>query len=238
MKVTVLGMNGPFPAAGGACSGYLVQAGDTLIQLDMGTGTLAALSKLCAPENLTALVFSHWHFDHCSDVLPLLYRLSPDKPLDVYGPMDDLSPVRQILAAMPQVRLHTLAAGETVTIGQLELCVFTARHPVPAVMYRISDGANTLAYTGDTNTTPDLPALAEKADLLLADGLFTDELWAEGKPHLSARQVAELARSARAKAVVITHLNPQIDPETLLKEARTARLDVQLAYCGAVYTVG
>ena len=75
MKVTVLGMNGPFPAAGGACSGYLVQAGETLVQLDMGTGTLAALTKLCAPESLTAIVFSHWHFDHCSDVLPLIFRM-------------------------------------------------------------------------------------------------------------------------------------------------------------------
>lgn len=237
MKVTVLGMNGPFPAAGGACSGYLVQAGETLVQLDMGTGTLAALTKLCAPESLTAIVFSHWHFDHCSDVLPLLYRLSLAAPLDVWGPEDDTSPVRGILAAMPQVKLHTLHAGDRVQIGDIALEVFTARHPVPALMYRLCADKKTLAYTGDTNTTPDLPALADKADLLLADGLFPESMWAEGKPHLSAKQVAELARDAGAKRVVITHLNPQIDPETLLREARTARLDATLASCGAVYQV-
>ena len=145
MKVTVLGMNGPFPAAGGACSGYLVQAGGTLVQLDMGTGTLAALTKLCAPESLTAIVFSHWHFDHCSDVLPLLYRLSPAAPLDVWGPEDDTSPVRSILAAMPQVTLHTLRAGDRVQVGDIALETFTARHPVPALMYRLYADGKTLA---------------------------------------------------------------------------------------------
>ena len=62
-------------------------------------------------------------------------------------------------------------------------------------------------------------------------------MWAEDKPHLSAKQVAELARDAGADRVVITHLNPQIDPETLLREARTARIDARLAFCGAVYQV-
>lgn len=237
MKVTVLGNNGPFPAAGGACSGYFVQHEDTRVQLDLGTGTLAALTKLTAPETLTALVFSHWHFDHCSDVLPLLYRLSPNQPLHVYGPADDLSPVRSVLAAMPQVVLHTVAAGETVILGDITLTAFTARHPVPALMYRLTAGGRTLAYTGDTNLTDDLPALCDHADLLLADGLFPASMWDDGKPHLTAAQAAAFARDAKAGRVVITHLNPMIDPATLLAEARENRIDAVLAEIGAVYEV-
>lgn len=237
MKLTILGMNGPFPAAGGACSGYFVQHEDTCVQLDMGTGTLAALTRLTAPEKLTALVFSHWHFDHCSDVLPLLYRLSPTGPLAVYGPEDELSPVRAILASMPQVRLHTLHAGDTVQLGDISLTAFTARHPVPALMYRLTAGGRTLAYTGDTNTTDDLPALADHADLLLADGLFTEATWDAAKPHLSAAHVAKLAAEASAARVIITHLSPAIDPETLLKEARAHRIDALLAACGDTYQV-
>ena len=237
MKLTVLGNNGPFPAAGGACSGYFVQHEDTRIQLDLGTGTLAALTKLTDPAALTALVFSHWHFDHCSDVLPLLYRLTPEKPLHVYGPADDLSPVRAILASMPQVVLHTVAAGETVTLGGIALTVFTARHPVPALMYRLTADGKTLAYTGDTNLTDDIPALCDHADLLLADGLFPTAMWADNKPHLTAAQAAAFARDAQAKRLVITHLNPNIDPATLLKEAREYRIDAELSSIGAVYEV-
>ena len=85
MELTVLGMNGPFPAPGGATSGYLLCAGETRIQLDLGSGTLAALTARTAPEGLTALLLSHWHYDHCNDVLPLIYRLEAvaEKPLHV-----------------------------------------------------------------------------------------------------------------------------------------------------------
>ena len=239
MKLTILGMNGPYPAPGGACSGYLLDTGTEKLQLDLGTGCLSALTALTAPEELDALFFSHWHFDHCSDLLPLFYRLADAKaagcaPLKVYGPEDPSMPVYREAAASPLLEMHTLRPGDTVTVGNTEVRVLRGRHPVTALMYRITSGGKTLAFTGDTNTTEDLPALAENADLLLADGLFTDALWAEGKPHLSASLCARLAKERGAKRLVITHLNPNIDRETLLKEARAILPDVALARCGMV----
>ena len=75
MRLTILGMNGPFPAPGGATSGYFLTAGESRIALDMGSGVLSRLTALTAPEELTALLLTHWHYDHCADVLPLIYRL-------------------------------------------------------------------------------------------------------------------------------------------------------------------
>ena len=75
MRLTVLGCNGPYPAPEGACSGYLVEAEGAALQLDLGSGVLARLTGRMPPEELTALLFSHWHGDHCSDLLPLIYRL-------------------------------------------------------------------------------------------------------------------------------------------------------------------
>ena len=104
-------------------------------------------------------------------------------------------------------------------------------------MYRVTDGEKTLCYTGDTNTVEGLTDFAQDADLLLADGLFPTEMWQEGLPHLAAAQTAELARDAHVKKLVITHLNPNIDPETLLKQARAIRADAELAHIGATYRV-
>ena len=75
------------------------------------------------------------------------------------------------------------------------------------------------------------------ADLLLADGLFPARLWAEGKPHLSAEKVALLARDNQVGQFIITHLNPALDPEELLREARAIRIDAHLAARFATYTV-
>lgn len=242
MKLHVLGMNGPYPAPGGACSGYLVTEGDDRIALDLGSGTLAALTALTAPEELTALCFSHWHFDHCSDFLPLVYRLADAAaagcaPLDVYGPADGSSDVRRIAEKLPTVRLHTVSAGETFAAGKVAVRVFAARHPVPAVMYRLEGAGRALCYTGDTNTIDSLRPFAHGASLLLADGLFPEAAWTAEKPHLSARLAAETAREAHAEQLVITHLNPRFAPGTLLAEARTAYPRVKLARRGDVYDV-
>ena len=238
MRLTVLGCQGPYPGPGGATSGYLLEAGETRLALDLGTGCLAALTALTAPERLTGVVFSHWHFDHCSDVLPLLYRLqAAGAALDVWAPEDPDSIVRRTVAAADCFRLHTLKPGDALRIGGLELCAFAARHPVPGLMLRLSDGNHTMAYTGDTNLTADLPALAAGADLLLADALFPHEIWAEAKPHLSARLAGELARDAGAKRLVITHMRPDLDAEALLREARAAFPQTELAMRGAVFAL-
>lgn len=239
MEVTVLGMNGPFPAADGATSGYLVRGKATRVAMDLGSGTLGHLTALMPPETLDALLLSHWHFDHCSDVLPLLFRLQAcaKKPLDVYAPVDETSMVRRLVQQSETFCLHDVCAGDCVTVGEFTVRVFAARHPAPGVMLRVTDGEKTLCYTGDTNTVAGLTEFAQDADLLLADGLFTTAMWQEGLPHLSAAQTAALARDANAKQLVITHLNPNVAPETLLKEARAIRTDAVLAQLGATYRV-
>ena len=239
MRLTILGMNGPFPAPGGATSGYFLTAGEDRIALDMGCGTLSRLTALTPPEELSALLLTHWHYDHCADVLPLIYRLEAcaKAPLHIYAPVDENSLVRKAVQGCGMIILHDVATGETFQVGELQVSVFNARHPVPAVMYRIQGEGRTFCYTGDTNTVAGLNDFASGADFLLADGLFTDTTWAEGKPHLSATHVAQLAKDANVRRFVITHLNPTIDPQTLLKEARAIRVDALLAACGDSYEV-
>ena len=239
MKLTILGMNGPFPAPGGATSGYLLTADGAALALDLGSGCLANLTARVAPERLTALLLSHWHYDHCADLLPLIFRLEAcaQQPLHVYAPVDESSLVRQAAQKCAMIALHDVAPHTEFGISNsaFRISAFPARHPVPALMYRITDGTKTLCYTGDTNTVDGLADFAQDADLLLADGLFPTAAWAEGKPPLSAAHCAQLAQEAGAKQLVITHLNPTIDPETLLKEARVHRIDSRLARIGDQY---
>ena len=239
MRLTILGMNGPYPAPGGATSGYLLAAGESRIVLDMGCGTLSRLTALTPPEELTALLLSHWHFDHSSDVLLLIYRLAAcaKAPLHVYAPVDETSPVRKIVQGCTELVLHDIAPGDAFQVGDAQVTAFAARHPVPAVMYRVQAEGKTFCYTGDTNTVEGFVDFAKGADFLLADGPFPESAWAEGKPHLSASHVAQLAKEADVRRFVITHLNPAIDPATLLKEARSVRLDAALAAIGDAYEV-
>ncbi len=62
--LTVLGTDGSYPAPGGACSGYLLQAGGRSVWLDAGPGTMANLQLHVGLEQLDAVVVSHAHPDH------------------------------------------------------------------------------------------------------------------------------------------------------------------------------
>ena len=94
MKLHLLGINGPFPESRGATSGYLLETGNSLFCFDLGSGVLGLLTSLTAPESLSALFVSHWHYDHTADIPVLMYRLAAcQKTLPVYGPADPSSPV-------------------------------------------------------------------------------------------------------------------------------------------------
>ena len=235
MKLHLLGVNGPFPESNGATSGYLLEAGETLFQFDLGSGVLGRLTALTAPESVTALFLSHWHFDHAADVPVLMYRLEAIKQvLPVYAPEDADSSLFRLVSSVACFDLKTLKPGDRLTLGDAEIAVTAARHPVPAVGYRVFHEGKTFGYTGDTNT---LPSLAENyigCDLLLADGLFPASVWTEEKPHLSAELAARLAEDAGVRQLVITHLNPVFPFGTLLQEARSVHRDTRIARAGEI----
>ena len=131
MKLTVLGCNGPYPAPGGACSGYFLQEGDTGVLLDCGAGVLAQLEKHMPPQNLTAIVLSHLHYDHMSDMLPLIYRC-PGLPVYLPGAP---AAVRTLLENA--FELHDIAQGGQ--IGCLRMTACPGRHPVPAYAARFEN---------------------------------------------------------------------------------------------------
>ena len=87
MKLTVLGKYGPYPAANGATSGYLLQSGNENVLIECGSGVLSRLQRFVALNDLSAIVLSHLHSDHMADMLILRYALQDaPKSLKVFAP--------------------------------------------------------------------------------------------------------------------------------------------------------
>ena len=104
MKLTVLGRYGPFPAPGGACSGYLLESGGVTLVMDLGSGALGNLLRRVPGLGLTAVLLSHLHSDHMSDMLVLRYALQQlsargqpvPMPLTVVSPDEPEAEFRQL----------------------------------------------------------------------------------------------------------------------------------------------
>lgn len=232
MKLTVLGNNGPYPAAGGACSGYLLSSdsGNTNVLLECGTGVLARLPKYLPWEKLDAVILSHLHFDHMSDMLPMQYALQfHPRPaaLPVLAPSTP-APVHALL----EIPAYALLPMEAIQIGEMRFSFAPARHPVECYALRAECDGRSFAYTGDSNTLPALEAFLKDADVLLADAGLAETDWKESAPHLSARRCAELAVATGAGRLLLTHLNPRYRLEDLENEAQAVFADARFVRIG------
>src|SRR5215210_76096 len=76
MRLTVLGKSPSWQDADGACSGYLLEDGQTAVLLDCGNGVFSKLRKFRDYTTVNAVVLSHLHADHFLDLVPYSYALT------------------------------------------------------------------------------------------------------------------------------------------------------------------
>jgi len=115
-------------------------------------------------------------------------------------------------------------------------CVWNG-HNAEAVSWRVEQpGAWSLVYTGDTPPNPAVAELAQEVDLLVAECSFSAE---EATPnHLTPVSAAELARSAAARRLVLSHFYPGLEPADAGAVAATIYAGpIELARDGSVHRV-
>jgi len=224
MILTVLGRCGPYPRPNGACSGYLIEDGETRVLLDCGAGVFARLVEYLPAQVLDAVVLSHLHFDHCSDLLVMRYALDQQTPaadgqkrrVPLYAPKEPHA-ILEFLTNGALFDTTQVGGGDEIQIGSLTFVFSPMAHPVPTNGMRVtgSDG-HSLFYTGDTKPFPGLADAACGADALLADTCFVDE--SQTGPHMNVKQACALAREANVKTLYCTHLWGKEDTEEALKK--------------------
>ncbi|HEY9558255.1 MAG TPA: MBL fold metallo-hydrolase, partial [Acidimicrobiales bacterium] len=211
LRLTVLGCDGSYAGAGGACSGYLIASDTTRIWLDAGPGTLARLQRHVALPDLSAVVVTHQHPDHCGE-LPVL-RNALKYLLDVSGMrvittegtrrlIDDISG-----GAAPTFAWDVVRDGDERQVGDIRLRFVSTDHPVETMAVRVDGTSGSLAYTADTGARLDGRSLdpdSTGVDLLVVEASLRPGQ--EGLvQHLTAPQAARVAIDSAARAVLVTH---------------------------------
>lgn len=256
MKLTVLGRYGPFPAPGGACSSYLLEApavpGKTgphdkkvKLVIDLGSGALSRLVSICPLSEIDAILLSHLHSDHMSDMLVLRYALQmlPKKGVIVPTPMHVVAPGTpetefRLLSSAGTFDMVKMEDGMKLRFGALSVTLHHMLHPVPSYAMDILEEEpprppaygediplKRLVYTGDTCYNEKLVPLCRNATALLADtGLLAKEKTTDFVPHLTAREAGEIARKAGVGRLLCTHLwgGGGIIEDLVLREAQEA----------------
>lgn len=237
MKLTVLGCWGPYPRAGGACSGYLIRDAGTSILLEAGSGSLSRLMNYIDFQLLDAVIVTHLHHDHYLDLFPLRHAVEgarragsrhaplklfiPSNPANEFSLLDSYKKAFQVIA-IESLPVEIIKSGDTsrrMDIGGLPVSFVPTKHSLPG--YSVSFGEkDRLVFSSDTARTDGLVALAGGASLFLceASGMDRDVNYLKDI-HLTARQAGEVAKAAGVKRLLITHFWPEYDPVELSSQA-------------------
>jgi ribonuclease BN (tRNA processing enzyme) len=243
VKLTILGNNGPFPAAGGACSGYLVQNGGKNILIDCGNGVLANLQKFIRIEELDAVILTHLHSDHISDMHVLKYAIQIkrkrgqlDKILAVYAPPEPAEEYKR-LDVKDAFELGTISAASSLEMGGIRFTFAQMKHPAMDFAVRMEWDGKVFVFSGDTSWTEEIIRFSKGADLLMLDAGLLERDLTEGAPHLSAAQCGTVALEAGVGKLLLTHFWPEYDRSELLEEAKRSFGNVAVAELLTTYEI-
>lgn len=252
VKITVLGKSPAWQDAGGACSGYLVEEGDTCVLLDCGNGVFGKLREHRDYETVDAVVVTHLHADHCIDLIPYSYALSysprgrafPRPRPTLYVPPGGREVFRQIAGAWqtPELVEQAFCLIEYDPAEQIELGPLTVGfHEVPhfirthAVQFR--DAGASFTFGADCCPNEALVEFARDSDLLMLEATL-DQPESGHRGHLTAAEAGQHGREARAARLVLTHIAADADLARARSEAERAFGGaIEIASEGAVYSV-
>lgn len=209
MKVTPIGIYGPYPKGGEASSCYLVESETTKVALDFGSGALSKISQKIDPIKLDAIILSHLHFDHFVDVLPLAYAI--DEKMKLYCPA---SPVDcfSLIKNRAEYDVSVLSSSSYFSVGDLAFEFLAVKHPVETYAIKVTGSSGSFVYTGDTMDIGNLVEFCRGSKYILCDCAGE-----ENSPHLRPEQGFELMEKSKVQ-VIMTHINPKREMSEICKK--------------------
>lgn len=244
-SVTVLGTSGIYATRDRACSGYLLHLDGRHVWLDAGAGTWRNLLRHIDFPKIDAVILTHQHPDHTSDLFQAFHARnygspSPLPPIPLWAPAPTLAVLRGYNDSIGEsFELNTVVEGDSIDFAGARFAFTRMAHPVETLGVRVEADDAVLAYSADSGTEADFEGLAGGADVFICEATFqdSDEEWTG---HMSASQAAGVAAGVGAAHLVLSHLPPGRDHGLSLAEADAAGagLRIQLAADGLELEVG
>ena len=236
VKITILGSGTCVPRLDRSSCALLVETGQAKILMDIGRGTVSRLLTYGVTIfDLTHICLSHFHPDHTSDLVPLIFATKyPDSRarrhrLHLIGGPGLMSFYQGLQTAygrwivLPEEQLEVREIRspqkEELVFDDFSISTRSVNHGPESLAYRIQAGGIAMVYSGDTDVSDALVELAYDADLFFCEASMPDGHKVPG--HLTPSLAGSMASKARAKRLVLTHLYPPCDDVDIVKQARS-----------------
>jgi ribonuclease BN (tRNA processing enzyme) len=254
MQITILGKSPSWQDAGGACSGYLLEGAETKLLIDCGSGVFGKLRERIDYAEIDAIVISHFHGDHCLDLMPYAYALTysprwtPVNPAPrpkLFVPTGGGEVLRKIAgtfgppdAIVDAFEVSEYGPDDAAQAGDLKLRFCLVPHFIPtfAISATAAGEEGRFTFGADCGPNHELIDFAQGSDLLLIESTLRAGDDAEPRGHLTPAEAGEHGRAANVGQLVLTHIPDELDQALSVAEAAEAfGGEVTLASEGAVF---
>jgi ribonuclease BN (tRNA processing enzyme) len=224
MRLTVIGCGDAFGSGGRFNTCFKDNALGNSILIDCGASSLVALkAQRIDPNSIDGILLSHLHGDHFGGLPFLLldaqFLSRRRRPLVIAGPpgaaaridaaLEVLFPGSTATSWRFDWKVKEIMPGHGAELLGLEILTIEVKHPsgAPSTGLRVCDGERVLAYSGDTEWTDALLAIAGGADLFIVEcyDYGGDTIYHMNWPVLNKR-----LKDLGARRVMITHMNPSM----------------------------
>lgn len=185
-------------------------------------------------KNLSKVFLTHLHPDHTTGLADLIiapWVLDREEPLHVWGPHGTGSMVNHLLKAYKigigehrdgiapinhplKVNVTEIAVGKIYQDERVSVTAFQAKHGgLEAYGYKFVSKDKTIVISGDTTPTEAMIEQATGCDILVHEVYSIDKFETRSpewqayhrNAHTSAKELADIARKAKPKLLVLVH---------------------------------
>jgi len=212
MKVTVLGCWGGYPKVDEASSGYLLEHNGYKVLVDCGSGVLSKLQRHIQPQELDAVIISHYHADHVADIGVLQHAIliqkyvsGVQKTLPIYGHTFDQAEFNRLTDKDVTIGIG-YDPSKKLNIGPFSVSFLQTIHPVTCFAMRFEADGQSFVYTADSSYQDSFIPFAKDAEILICECNFYEHMDGKSAGHMNSKDAGTIAVKAGVNKLVLTHL--------------------------------